>query len=262
MESTATRVDRGTFVWHELLANDLDAAVDFYRHVIGWNTKKYDFPGNDGPDYTMWIAGEAPVGGVMQIDKETMGDMPAGWTGYVHAPDVDATLRQAKDLGGSVLAEPMDLATVGRMAGLIDPQGASFWVLAPAPSEPIPEPPASGTFYWNELATTNYEAAYEFYHRLFGCRHWDDIDMGGGFMYRMFGHGEKMYGGMYNKTPDVPASNWMFYVTVDDIEGAVDRVRERGGRVIDGPMEVPGGDRVAMCRDPEGNAFGLHEGKK
>jgi uncharacterized protein len=261
MEKTATRVETGQFIWHELLTNDSEATIDFYGHVIGWATQAYDFQGQEGPPYTMWLAGGVPVGGVMQIDRQTMGEMAPGWTGYVHVPDVDAVLRQVRALGGSVTTEPMDIPTVGRMAGLVDPQGASFWVMTPiAGSEPMPEPPELGSFSWNELATTDFSAAFDFYRRLFGWKQWDDMDIGGGMTYRMFGHGEQMYGGIYNKPSDMPAPpHWLYYVKIGDIDAALDRVRERGGQVLNGPDEVPGGDRVAQCLDPHRVGFGLHE---
>lgn len=263
MDTTATRVDHGQFLWHDLLTTDLEKTIEFYRHVVGWNTQAYDFQENEGPEYTMWVAGEVPVGGVMQFDPENMEGFPLGWTAYVHVPDVDTTIQQAVDLGGRVIAEPMDVPTVGRMAGLADPQGAAFWLLTPGSSEPMPEPPSVGSFSWNELVTTDMRAAFDFYRDLFGWRQWDDMDMGGGMMYRMFGQGETMYGGMYDKPADMPAPpHWLCYVIVDNIDGALDRVRERGGQVVNGPDEVPGGDRVAQCIDPQGAGFGLHEVKK
>ena len=71
-----------------------------------------------------------------------------------------------------------------------------------------------------------------------------------------------MYGGMYDKPADMPAPpHWLCYVVVDDIDTALNRVRERGGQVLNGPDEVPGGDRVAQCLDPHGAGFGLHQVK-
>jgi hypothetical protein len=263
MEATATKVEQGQFLWHELLTSNVDAAIDFYKHVVGWNTQIYDFEGNEGPDYTMWLAGDAPIGGVMQIDPKTMGNIPPGWIGYIHASNVDATLRKARDLGGSVIGEPMDIPTVGRMAGIADPQGAVFWVLQPGGSEPMPEAPAVGSFSWNELATTDFSAAFDFYRKLFGWNHMDDMDMGGDWMYRMFGQGEKMYGGIYNKPAEMTAPpHWLYYVKVDDLDAALERVKGRGGQVLNGPMDVPGGDRIAQCLDPQGAAFALHGSKK
>lgn len=263
METTATRVEGGQFLWHDLVARDLDTAIDFYTHVVGWTTQAYDFPDNDGPVYTMWVAGGTPVGGVMQYDSKTMGEMPPAWSAYIFSPDADAAVAKTKKLGGNVLMEPMDLPTVGRMATLTDPQGAVFCVLTPASSEPMPEAPEVGSFSWNELATTDLESAFKFYRELFGWRQWDDMDMGDGGMYRMFGKDEKMYGGIYNKPPDMPAPpHWLFYIKVPDLESALERVKERGGRVLNGPVDVPGDEHVAQCVDPEGAAFGLHAKKK
>src|SRR5258705_77333 len=56
-----TQATRGRFVWHELMTKDPKAAQDFYTKVVGWTTSKFE----GGTDYTMWMAGETPVGGVM-----------------------------------------------------------------------------------------------------------------------------------------------------------------------------------------------------
>ena len=256
----ASKSTGGNFLWHELLTTDSNAAIDFYKHVVGWNTQAYDFEGNEGPAYTMWVAGNAPVGGVMEIDPQTMGEMPPMWNAYVYTPDIDKTIQQAKELGGSVAVDAMEVPTVGRMAGLADPQGAVLWVLQPASSEEMPRPPREGSFTWNELATTDIQAASDYYNQLFGWKNVDDMDMGGGMTYRIFGQGEAMYGGMYNKPADMPMPpHWLFYANVRDIDAALERVKEKGGQVLNGPMEVPGGDRVAQCLDPQGAAFALHE---
>lgn len=260
MEGTISKTERSRFIWHELLTTDVDSSADFYSHVIGWTTEPYDFQGEEGPPYTIWRAGEASVGGLMQFDPATMGDMTPGWTGSVHASNVDDLVQRTKDLGGSVLAEPMDLPTVGRMAGIVDPQGASLWILDPESSEPMPEPKSeAGTFSWNELATTDSDAAFDFYSRVFGWTLLDESDMGGGWMYRMYGEGDDVYGGIYNMPPEMSGPpRWQYYIFVEDLDTALTRVRDRGGKVLDGPTEVPGGDVVAQCLDPQGTAFALH----
>jgi predicted enzyme related to lactoylglutathione lyase len=48
------------------------------------------------------------------------------------------------------------------------------------------------------------------------------------------------------------------YISVVNIDAAVDQVGALGGQVLNGPMEVPGGDRVAQCVDPQGVPFALH----
>jgi hypothetical protein len=49
---------------------------------------------------------------------------------------------------------------------------------------------------------------------------------------------------------------------VPDIPSAVERIKANGGKVIMGPMEVPGGDRIVVGNDPQGAAFALHARKK
>jgi hypothetical protein len=55
--------------------------------------------------------------------------MPPFWGVYFSVADTDATVAKAKELGATVLAEPMDLPGVGRMAALLDPQGAAFSII-------------------------------------------------------------------------------------------------------------------------------------
>ncbi len=84
------------------------------------------------------------------------------------------------------------------------------------------------------------------------------MDMGEAGIYQMFGRGAHPIGGMFNRPQEMPVSAWLHYIRVADVEVAVDKVKELGGTLLSGPMEVPGGDKVAQCRDPQGVAFALH----
>ncbi|MEZ4653391.1 MAG: hypothetical protein R3E12_07270 [Candidatus Eisenbacteria bacterium] len=77
--------------------------------------------------------------------------------------------------------------------------------------------------------------------------------------YQMYGRGERTFGGMMRRPPNVPVSCWLYYITVADIRQSLDNVQKLGGQVIHGPQEVPGGDLVAQCMDPQGAMFALHE---
>ncbi len=249
---------RGRFMWYELLTRDPGSAIDFYADVVGWGTQEWE--GGESP-YTMWTANEAPVGGVMELPREAVdAGAPPHWLAYIGTPDVDATLARANELGASPIWGPLDVPTVGRMAGVCDPQGAVFAVYTPAtPPAEDETPPSQGRFSWHELATTDWEAAWGFYSELFGWVKTDAMDMGEGNMYQMYGRGSFPLGGMYNKPPEVPGpAAWMLYAMVPDVNAAVEAVREEGGQVLNGPMEVPGGDLVAQCMDPQGAAFAVH----
>jgi hypothetical protein len=248
---------RGRFVWYDLMTNDTDGAVDFYGNVIGWGT--VPFEGGDMP-YTMWTAGETPIGGVAAIDPTTMGDIPPNWMAHITTPDVDAAADRIKELGGAIHNEPMDIPNVGRFAVASDPQGAAFAIFTPT-EEPSGQDEAArpGEFSWRELTTTDYRAAFDFYSDLFGWEITNDSDMGEMGIYRIFGLNGRDLGGMYDKTDQMPGPPfWLYYVSVKDLDKAAEAVKQHGGRVLNGPMEVPGGDRIAQCMDPQGAAFAIH----
>jgi predicted enzyme related to lactoylglutathione lyase len=249
---------RGKFVWHELLTNDLPAAQEFYRNVVGWNVQVWD---GGGQPYPMWVAGESPIGGAMELPEEAknMG-APPHWLAYVSTPDVDATVEQVKSLGGQVLHGPFDIPTIGRMAIIADPQGAVLAAYTAAGDDMARsgQPPV-GDFSWHELASTDYAGGLDFYSKLFGWEKQDAMDMGGGNTYQMFGQAPEMYGGMFNTSPEMPSPvGWLHYIHVQSADEAAKKAVELGGTLLNGPMDVPGGDRVAQLMDPQGAAFAVH----
>lgn len=248
----AVQVARGRFVWCDLMTSDPKAAQVFYTKVTNWGTQAWDGP----MPYTMWTAPVGPVGGVMQIPG---GEHPH-WLAYISTPDCDATARQATDLGGTVVLAPQDIPTVGRFAVLRDPQGAYFSAFTPAYETPDEDlDPAPGQFSWHELATTDAAAALGFYSTLFGWQESSSFDMGGGWMYHMFKRSGRELGGVFKKGPEMPGPpSWCNYIMVDDVQAAVERVNGAGGRIVSGPMEVPGGDWVAQGLDPQGAVFAVH----
>ena len=114
------------------------------------------------------------------------------------------------------------------------------------------------------MARAGHASAFEFYHELFGWDQTESMDMGEASIYQMYGAqgSGKSSGGMFNKTAEMPGPPaWLFYVRVDDVNAAAEKVKELGGQVLNGPMEVPGGDMIAQCMDPQGAAFALHSSK-
>jgi uncharacterized protein len=81
--------------------------------------------------------------------------------------------------------------------------------------------------------------------------------MGAMGVYQLFAAGGAPIGGMMTRPPGVPASFWNYYFQVDGIGGAMERLKAGGGRVINGPMEVPGGNWIVQGLDPQGAMFSL-----
>jgi predicted enzyme related to lactoylglutathione lyase len=121
------------FPWHELYVPDVDTAIAFYSAVFGMTTK--DFPIGDGA-YRMLCVNGVPVAGMMSTaDPHLPPGIPPHWAAYLAVDDVDACLERAVSNGGSLVAGPMDVPTVGRMALIADNQGAHIWLFAEAPPE-------------------------------------------------------------------------------------------------------------------------------
>jgi len=245
---------RGRFVWYDLMTNDPKKAEAFYQRVAGWGTQVWD----GQQPYTMWTVNGNPIGGVMEMPKGV--NAPPHWIAYLAVPDVDATVKQAESLGATTHHKPTDIPSVGRFAVLADPQGAFFAVFTPQGNTPGHEGmPNVGEFSWHELATTDYASAFRFYQALFGWEKIAEHDMGPMGIYFLFGRNGQQLGGMFNKPPEMPfPPNWLQYIQVDSADGAAERVKANGGQVLNGPMDVPGGDRIAQCLDPQGGAFAVH----
>jgi predicted enzyme related to lactoylglutathione lyase len=262
----AGHVAHGRFVWYDLRTTDPDAAADFYTRVAGWGITpwKGSESGSESEPYMMWTAGEKPVGGRARLPEEALAQgAPTHWLSYVTVPDTEAAVEKVVELGGSIIMGPTKMSGVGSFAILRDPQGAVFCPFTPEDGAGGEVSDADiGHFSWHELYTTDHEAAFEFYSEIFGWKKTEAMDMGEMGTYQMFGPGFEdrfSYGGMMNKPAEMPTPpHWLYYIRVPDIHGAVDRVKENGGRVWNGPMEVPGGDMIAMCADPQGGAFALH----
>lgn len=252
---------RGRFVWYELMTTDPAAAQRFYTDVVGWGTTPFE----DAPmPYTMWTKGESPdsmIGGVAELPAEARsGGVLPHWMAYVAVPDVDRTAARVEKLGGRILMGPDDIPNVGRFVLFADPQGATMSAFRSSTGTPMPEREAEpGDVSWHELATTDPDAAFDFYAELFGWEKTEAMDMGEAGTYQMFGRSGRPVGGVFRKPAEMPGPPaWLYYVKVADLDAALGKVGKRGGKVLNGPMDVPGG-RIAQCMDPQGAAFALHE---
>lgn len=248
-------VPRGRFVWYDLMTTDQEKAIDFYSEVVGWTTE--DWP-NAPQRYAMWKPAKGrTIGGSIQMEN-----MPAHWLGYIATPNVDAAIAAATTLGAKVVSPPQDIPMVGRSAALADPQGAVFGIFAPDGDAPGHEGAAEvGEVSWHELYTTDYEAAFKFYSQLFGWEKGQSMDMGPMGFYQIFRRNDRDIGGMMNKPdPNMP-SGWTYYFRVPDINEVAGRIKASGGKITNGPMEVPGGDQIVMGIDPQGGSFAAHQVK-
>jgi uncharacterized protein len=252
----------GRPLWYELLTTDMNAADKFYSTVVGWTSAPFD--GSPQPYSIFSRAGATPVAGLMTIPKGM--NFPPHWEMYVGVPNLDDAISNIQRLGGNALGPLVEVPNVGRMRTMKDPHGAVFAIYEPS-SAPSPEhAPDVGEGSWHELNTTNAEAALKFYSDLFGWHESQAMDMGPMGKYHMFGRTPDpagMMGGMMNKPKEMAQvpPHWAIYFRVPDINAAAERIKANGGKILNGPMEVPGGDWIVNARDPQGAAFNLHQRK-
>lgn len=249
----------GRFVWYELLTSDPQGAIDFYTDVVGWKTQAWE----QEAGYTMYVGSQGPVGGVTALPEQAkaMG-APPHWQANVVVEDVDATVAKVKELGGTVF-HVESVPNIGRFAIIGDPQGAVIAAFTPARDMAPHDVSQPGEFSWHELYSSDHEKGFDFYQAIFGWERQSEMDMGPMGKYLMWGRQGQQLGGAMTllgmKAPDgsdVPPS-WMYYVTVADLDAAIERAKAKGARVLNGPMEVPGGQRIVQLMDPQGAAFAL-----
>jgi uncharacterized protein len=245
------------FVWYDVMTNDTGAAQKFYSSVVGWSIKDSGMPDRK---YLLLSVGATMVGELMPIPEtaRNAGARP-GWMGYIGVDDVDAYAARVTQAGGAIHRGPEDIPGVGRFAVASDPQGAGFILFRGSSDQvPAPAPPdAPGYIGWRELHAGDGPSAFTFYSGLFGWTKTEAMDMGPMGVYQLFATGDQAVGGMMTKMPEAPVPFWLYYFNVEGIDAAIVRVKDKGGQVINGPMEVPGGSWIVQCLDPQGAMFAL-----
>ena len=141
--ATGTTGAKGTYMGVELdkdsidlgiVVRDGEAALKFYRDTLGFEHVG-DMPMPGGGEYTLWLAGGQPVGGMYQMKGANAEFDRPQWVSYIAVDDVDATLAKVEELGGAIHTPAMDVPDVGRFTIIKDPQGAIIALMKPAQGE-------------------------------------------------------------------------------------------------------------------------------
>jgi predicted enzyme related to lactoylglutathione lyase len=253
--SERTSYAPGTPCWVELSGTpDIEASAAFYGELFGWELPELPNSAELG-GYRRAKKGGKDVAGVSPRMQD---GQPTVWATYVSVADAAATMAKVGEAGGTTIAEPMDVMGLGTMAVFTDPTGAVCGVWQPgtfAGAELVNEP---GSFSWNELETRDPAAAKEFYGRVFGWE-WEEEQGPGGMAYHVAKVEDARIAGMVDITgrvPDEVPAHWMTYFSVEDAEGAIEKVNGGGGSVSFGPIDLPVG-RFAVVADPWGATFAV-----
>lgn len=251
--SKTTSYAPGTPCWVDLSCADLEASVSFYEDLLGWSAPEMPTSAEMG-GYRRATYGGDDVAGLMPAMAP---GQPQMWTTYLSVEDAEETAEKASAAGGGVIAPPMDVMDLGRMAILTDSGGAVFGIWQPGTFIGAARVNGAGALCWNELGTRDVSGAKAFYGEVFG---WDVAEHAmtrneggpGPETYYEWQLGGESIGGMMDiagmMSDGVPA-HWLTYFGVEDTDAAVAKVKEAGGEVRFGPVDIDAG-RFAVVTEP------------
>lgn len=255
----------GSFIWYELMTTDANAAAKFYGAVVGWKIPEHPGPKSPaGRDYRGIARSDGgSAGGVLQLtqDMQAHGAKPT-WLPYLYVKDVDAASKAIVEEGGKVHLPKMSLP-VGDIAMVADPLGTPFYVMRPIPPPGKPDaasdvfdPRAAQHARWNELASPDLARAKAFYAKHFGFEFREVMNMGPMGDYCFIDHGGVRLGAIMQKRESGGVASWLIYFGVASAKQAKAAIEAGGGRILNGPHQVPGGDWIVTATDPQGAVFG------
>lgn len=272
MSAQHTAIPSGSPVWIDYSAGDFATQLAFYSALFAWT---FQDQGEDYGHYTVVQAGDAVIGGAMdgELSAQFSGGpvQPAAWTVYLKTEDIARTLGLVAEHGGQVIVEAMPVGELGSMALAMTPGGEAvgFWQPGEFSGHDLPLTP--GTSVWFEVMSKDFAADAEFYRAVCG---WDVVPMGpdgqqddaapdedGMPAYATDHTGEQATAGLCDAAawlPEAVPSHWRVYFQTTDMDASVKVVEEKGGRIVDGPMDSPFGV-VASVVDPAGATFQLNQ---
>jgi predicted enzyme related to lactoylglutathione lyase len=263
----------GVPCWVDTNQPDPAAALGFYRELFGWEFEDVA-PAGSGTTYAIGRLRGGDAGAVSSIPP---GEPPvAKWNTYVWVEDADETAARARDAGGTVVAEPFEVPEAGRMAVIVDPEGAAFCIWQSRGHKGAKVVNEHGSVNFNGLATRDPEGARAFYGAVFGWKtlelpsgitwtlpgygdHLEEINPGVRAMMSQMGAPEGFIDVVANLQPigdgdsETPPS-WSVTFAVDDVAAAAARARQLGGEVVAEPFDAPW-CRMAVIKDPQGATF-------
>lgn len=254
-------VHHGMFCWFEHHAASPEAAVDYWRSLLGGESMQIPLPGGDamhllnqGQHHRWSLRAIARCPALLQ-------ERGPHWMPFIAVDDTDQAFARAVELGARVIAAPHDSA-IGRAALLEDPQGAAvgLFTAAPGATDGV-NPHGHGFVCWCELVTPDPDASGEFYARTVG---WTcTVRTMGDTPVMIASAGQQPVASLWKRCRDDahpwPRARWYPYVQVTDLDAAAARAKELGATLPCDSMPVPGVGRWQPTYDPTGCETALME---
>lgn len=257
-ETPTGRHDTGRIIWRDLISDTPAASRRFYETLFGWEFEPVGgYFGLDTDEaYSLIRHDGRLIGGMVNQAslKNARGDI-SQWVVLMSVADVEAAAQRFASNGGQVLTPPTDVADRGRMAVVVDPEGALLALVETRAGDPPRREPGFGDFLWDELWTTDVAASTGFYRSLTGL---DERDVAAGERtYRLLQQDGRPTFGVLAHPFQKERPVWVTYIRVEDPAAITARVEALGGRVYVEAQERPLGGQVALIADPSGAGIAL-----
>lgn len=177
------------------------------------------------------------------------------WTIYLGVEDAASTVSKVEEFGGVVHHGVTDVATLGKMAIVGDPSGASIGIWQPGDHKGFSVFDENGAPGYFELHTKDFSRAIAFYEAVFGIST-NVVGDSDDFRYRTAGIDGSTSMGFFDaaRSNDDQPSRWYWYARVNDCDETADKIRGNGGSLVMEPTPTPYG-KMAVARDSTGSIF-------
>jgi len=245
----------GKFVWFDLYTDDLKSTTRFYEEVFGWSFQTTSFENSNVK--TIFRQG-IPIANAIYTKPLKKDIKESRWLGYISVDDVDRACQVIEQNKGSIYLTPRNVPNRGRVAVVIDPEGAIFGIIKTNDGDP----PDSGKVenYWmgSELWTTDLDSATNFYHLVAGYEA-QQVRMGNDTDYTFLVKDETPRAGLVKITWDHIKPDWLPYIAVSDVVDVVGKAQKMGGNILVKPDTSGLEGLVAIITDPSGAVFAVQQ---
>jgi predicted enzyme related to lactoylglutathione lyase len=248
--SFSTEPLQGKVIWHDLITEDLEGARRFYGELFGWTFENSS--GARGENYMLARNNNVYVAGMVEIDAANDGNKYSRWLPYISVADVDDAVTASVAAGGSVAGEARNV-NVGRVAAIVDPQGAVIGLAKSNIGDPDDTTTAAepGRPVWTELLANDPQAAATFYSGLANYETHTIPRRGG--EYTILANGGIHRAGIFkNPAEEKYTPVWITAFGVNDPATAAAKVASLGGTIILPVSPQLRDGTTAVVTDPSG----------
>jgi uncharacterized protein len=243
----------GKMVWRDLITPAPSASRDFYHALLGW-----DFEALGDSGYSLIRHDGVLIGGMADANRIGTTVRSAIWLNAISVSDIDAAVRAAEKAGGRVVRGPGNLSRRGKVAVVMDAEGAVFQLVHSPTGDPVDGEPLMNQWLWTELISEDPAAASTFYENVAGytteAGPAKAVDS-----YRLLMSGGKARAGILENPFDDTRAAWIPYVRVADATEMATRAAELGARIVVAPSPDVRNGTVALILDPSGAPLALQQ---